>query len=139
MKPYTVHYQLYGTLAVVTLCAARDRNPRRGNPVLAAALAALPAQTDSLVLDLDHADGTAADGLIAVRDWARVHGAFLTVLGGAAAGAAAPSVRSVRPGGDGGTSARSLALRREMGERVVAQWALGIRRARRGVHPCAEN
>ncbi|MFJ1812509.1 MULTISPECIES: hypothetical protein [unclassified Streptomyces] len=136
MKPYAVHLQLHGTLAVVTLCVSRPNAVRRHSPQLADALAALPERTLVLVLDLDHADGLAADALVAVRDWARAHAVFLAVLDSLARPGAF-SLCAVAAEADHGPEAGLRAFRRGMEEREILQWALGIRHARHDAHPCA--
>ncbi|MFD3535256.1 hypothetical protein [Streptomyces sp. NPDC058664] len=137
MKPYDVHVQLPGTLAVVTLCPGRGRKARRGSPGLGDVPAAPPAPTDCLVLDLDHARGSAADGALTVRGWARTHAVVLAVLDGAAVGV--PRSSWPDPAGAGlGAVSGPRAVREQVTERRVAQWALGIRRARRGAHPCSK-
>ncbi|MDQ0578700.1 hypothetical protein [Streptomyces rishiriensis] len=136
MKPHAVHLQLHGKLAVVTLCATRPGAVRRDAAELADALAALPERTVFLILDLDHADGLAADGLVAVLEWARAHAVFVAVLDGPA-GPGAFSACGVAATTDSGPQAAPRAFRRGMQERDVVHLALGIRHARRDAHPCA--
>ncbi|UQW99503.1 hypothetical protein [Streptomyces sp. RerS4] len=148
MKPYTVQAQLYGTLAVLTFCLARRPPARGGAPTVVDVPAVLPPRTDCLVLDLDHADGSGAEGLVVVRDWARARAVFVAVLYGGTRGAVpfsrlpygpAATVADPGPGHDAEPDdpvavavARLLMVRRELRER-----ADGIRRARHGTHPCS--
>ncbi|MCF3179953.1 hypothetical protein IPZ70_08350 [Streptomyces polychromogenes] len=151
MTSYTVQVHLYGSVAVVTLCASPYRVGSAGSVEdLLRALTALDAGIASVVLDLDCApDPAPARALATVDVWGA--GREVTVVVLAPVGAVPGSGRGLRPGvavlrageagagpqGAGDEAAPVHRLRRAIAGRVLVYQAAGIRQARSRAHPCS--
>ncbi|RSS46501.1 hypothetical protein EF912_27455 [Streptomyces sp. WAC07061] len=153
MTSYTVQVHLYGSVAVVTLCAGPDRAHAGSGEDLVWALDELGKGVVSVVLDLDCAPAPApARALAAVGAWAAGRDVTVVVLAPAGTsgarfargGARWPGVLVLRtgPAGAGLAVARDEAvvvqgLRRAVAGRALASQAVGIRQARGRAHPCS--
>ncbi|RSS36169.1 hypothetical protein EF912_35675 [Streptomyces sp. WAC07061] len=146
MKSYMVQVHLYGSVAVVTLCASPDLAGRAGSVEgLVRALGELGAGVASVVLDLDCApDPAPAPVWDAVDAWAAGREAAVVVLAPAPGSGGGPGVPVLRtgpagggPSGAGGEAAVVRRLRRAVAGRALASQAAGIRRARNRAHPCS--
>ncbi|MEW2412488.1 hypothetical protein AB0953_01970 [Streptomyces sp. NPDC046866] len=152
MQSYTVQVHLYGSVAVVTLCATLDPVGHAGcAEVFVRALDGLGVGVASVVLDLDCApDPAPAQVLDAVDAWAAEREAAVVVLAStlsarfARGGGRRPGVPVLRmglaggtPSGAAGEAAVVRGLRRAVAGRALASQAVGIRRARNRAHPCS--
>ncbi|MEU9205950.1 hypothetical protein [Streptomyces sp. NPDC048332] len=146
MKPYNVHVQFLGSVAVITLCQDRaafcaaesspldDVNARtacRGR--LNRALETLPPWTGSVVLDTDRVGVPyPEDALALVQSWALARRIHLVTLSLDEAGRPRSGPpRSAPAGGGRGPSGPAGSFRRTLAFRALEQRACGIRRARR--------
>ncbi|MER7951907.1 hypothetical protein ABTY59_31390 [Streptomyces sp. NPDC096079] len=151
MKSYAVQVHLYGSVAVVTLCARTDRT---GGPAslrsLIQALAGIGSGVDSLVLDLDCAPHPVpADALAAIDRWAAGLEITLVILTprnrrpktrppeGAALRAAPVDHARTDALGPLADEALVRQLQRVLGARALVHQAAGIRQARHHAHPCS--
>lgn len=153
MSSYAVQVHLYGSVAVVTLCAkAGHADGAACLERLAHLLARLGVEVGSLVLDLDRAPyPTPSGALDAVDAWAA--GRQVTVVALAPsnfhAGAHQPGTPLLRPAPVGPVRGATLVappsdeaapaqqLRHVLGTRVLLYQAAGIRQARHRSHPCS--
>ncbi|MER5730775.1 hypothetical protein ABT084_21005 [Streptomyces sp. NPDC002138] len=152
MKSYATHVHLYGSVAVLTLCA----KPAAGDGAtclerLAHALEGITGSAGSLVLDLDRAPCPApVDALAAIDVWAAEQAITVVALASSRRcvgrrRSATPALRTAPAGlapysalRDAGVeAARVQQLRRDMGVRVLVRQAAGIRQARHQARPLA--
>ncbi|CAL9576845.1 hypothetical protein SUDANB120_04967 [Streptomyces sp. enrichment culture] len=151
MESYTVQAHRYGSVAVVTLCAAAHRvDGAVCRDRLLRVLSGIGPGVGCLVLDLDRAPSPApADALAAVDTWAggrritvvaltpSAHAAGTPRPGGVALRPAAAGAARGTPGSRAEEAAPARQLRRVLGVRVLVFRAAGIRQARTGAHPCS--
>ncbi|MFJ8214971.1 hypothetical protein [Streptomyces sp. NPDC096033] len=146
MRSYTVQVHLYGSVAVVTLCAGPGRvGGARSVEGLLRVLAGLGAGVGSLVLDLDCAPFPApAQALATVHAWAAGQEVAVVTLAPAEGpyGECRPGVPVLRmglaAGGAWGDEAAPVRrLRRHVAGRALVHQAAGIRQARHQAHPCS--
>ncbi|MEV7618421.1 hypothetical protein [Streptomyces sp. NPDC089799] len=156
MRSYTAQVHLYGSVAVVTLCARRA-----GADVtvclagLVRVLSGIGADVNALVLDLDCAPSPApGDALASIDSWAAEREITVVAfspssnpMGTRPPGTLRPGAPAVRaapagPAGGGtrgppGDEAAPARLRRDLGVRALVHQAAGIRQARHQAHPCS--
>ncbi|WP_282694144.1 hypothetical protein [Streptomyces sp. CC208A] len=141
MKPFTVDVRRYGTVAVVTLCPDdRPADPARPASLilLRAALALLPDETRTVVVDLDAGPYPVSGTVLAAIDvWGEL--CDVTVISFGPAGLppyhrTAHAVTGRLPEDRAGAL---RAVRTALGVRALLGTAEGIRRARAGEPPCA--
>ncbi|GAA0290539.1 hypothetical protein GCM10010302_31370 [Streptomyces polychromogenes] len=157
MQSYVVQVHLYGSVAVVTLCARPDPSHPFGHAAagdaLASALTRLGAGVDSVVLDLDCApDPALGEALASVDAWAAGREVTVVILApapgttpgpgsGRGGPPGVPVLRTGPPGaglaGAGDEAAPVRRLRRAVAGRALAGQAAGIRQARSRAHPCS--
>ncbi|AWZ09181.1 MULTISPECIES: hypothetical protein [unclassified Streptomyces] len=151
MNPYAVQVHLYGSVAVLTLCAGRgsaDNGASLNN--LLRALEAVEGSAGSLVLDLDHAPYPfPADALAAVDAWAVEREITLVVLSPPRRPTGMPRTSSPGPrpaahlanGRPRGAPDDEPSLARELlrilGIRALVHRAAGVGEARHEAHPCS--
>ncbi|MFZ3474284.1 hypothetical protein ACODT3_04695 [Streptomyces sp. 4.24] len=151
MTPYAVHVHLYGSMAVLTLCAGRGSADEAASlDNLLRALAAVEGSAGSLVLDLDHAPHPfPADALAAVDAWAVEREITVVILSPPRRPTGRPRTSSPGPrpaahlaqGRPRGAPDDETSLARELlrflGVRTLVHRAAGIGEARREAHPCS--
>lgn len=139
MKPYAAQVRLYGSVAVLTLCPGRSTvgRAKASLEILTDMLVGLGGSADSLILDLDRAPyPPPVDALAAIDAWAAQREIPVVTL------TPSPHARPVpaHPGESVRESDAAVGvsgLRRALEVRVLTQRAAGIRRARKGAHPCS--